>query len=69
MTTEEDRAERLTMGAEEAAQELGVCVKTLYQLAQRQDFPVVRGMRRLRINREGLRRWVNHHTNGMEEEP
>lgn len=50
--------ERLTMSIAEAAMELGVCEKTVYNLTHRQDFPTIKIGRRTRISREGLRDWV-----------
>lgn len=54
----------LTMSVEEAAQQLGVCMKTVYTLTHRADFPVIRIGRRTRISREGLREWVRQQTEG-----
>lgn len=48
----------LTMSVEQAAEQLGVCVKTVYTLTHRADFPVIRIGRRTRISREGLQEWV-----------
>lgn len=50
--------ESLTMSVQEAAQQLGICTKSLYTLTHRQDFPTVKIGRRTRISREGLREWV-----------
>ena len=50
--------EKLTISAEECAEQLGVSLKTVYNLTRRQDFPTVRIGRRIRISREGLRDWV-----------
>ena len=52
----------LTMSVEQAAEQLGVCVKTVYTLTHRADFPVIRIGRRTRISREGLREWVRQQT-------
>lgn len=52
----------LTMSVEQAAEQLGVCVKTVYTLTHRADFPAVRIGRRTRISREGLREWVRKQT-------
>lgn len=48
----------LTMSVEQAAEQLGVCVKTVYTLTHRADFPVIRIGRRTRISRAGLAEWV-----------
>ena len=50
--------ETLTMSVEEAAQELGICTKLVYQLTHRADFPTIKFGRRTRVSREGLREWV-----------
>lgn len=52
----------LTMSVEQAAEQLGVCVKTVYTLTHRADFPVIRIGRRTRISREGLQEWVRKQT-------
>lgn len=52
------KAERLTMGVEEAAEELGVNVKTVYLLARTDDFPAFHIGRKVRISWEGLALWV-----------
>lgn len=54
----------LTISVEQAAEQLGVCVKTVYALTHRADFPVIRIGRRTRISREGLREWVKNQTEG-----
>ena len=50
--------ERLTMSVAEAAQQLGICTKSVYTLTHRQDFPTIKIGRRTRISREGLAEWV-----------
>lgn len=50
--------ETLTMGAEEAAENLGVCTKVVYDLARTDGFPAVRIGRKVRISRAGLAQWV-----------
>lgn len=52
----------LTMSVEQAAEQLGVCVKTVYTLTHRADFPVIRIGRRTRISRAGLEEWVRKQT-------
>lgn len=54
----------LTMSVEQAAEQLGVCIKTVYTLTHRADFPVIRIGRRTRISREGLREWVRQQMEG-----
>lgn len=58
---------RLTMSISEAAQELGICEKSVYTLTHRADFPVIRLGRRVRISREGLRIWVRQQAQGNTE--
>lgn len=57
----------LTMSVEEAAQELGICVKIAYDLTHRQDFPTIKIGRRIRISREGLREWVRQQEQNRKE--
>lgn len=57
----------LTMSVEEAAQELGICVKIAYDLTHRQDFPTIKIGRRTRISREGLREWVRQQEQNRKE--
>lgn len=49
---------RLTLSVAEAAKELGICTKNVYNLCHRQDFPTVRIGQRVRISRAGLAEWV-----------
>ncbi|MBQ8814104.1 MAG: helix-turn-helix domain-containing protein [Lachnospiraceae bacterium] len=57
----------LTMSVEEAAKELGICVKIAYDLTHRQDFPTIKIGRRTRISREGLREWVRQQEQSRKE--
>ena len=50
--------EKLTLSVAEAAEHIGVCTKTLYELTHRADFPTIKIGRRTRISYEGLREWV-----------
>lgn len=50
--------ERLTMSVAEAADHLGISLKSAYTLTHRADFPVIKIGRRTRISRDGLREWV-----------
>lgn len=50
--------ERLTMSVAEAADQLGISLKSAYTLTHRQDFPTIKIGRRTRISRDGLREWV-----------
>lgn len=53
---------KLTLSVQEAAEELGVCSKTVYNLIHREDFPVLRIGTRVRISRAGLAAWVQANT-------
>ena len=53
---------KLTLSVKEAAEELGVCSKTVYNLIHREDFPVLRIGTRVRISRAGLAAWVQANT-------
>lgn len=57
----------LTMSVEEAAQQLGVCMKTVYTLTHRADFPAIRIGRRTRISRAGLAEWIRQQEQGRME--
>ncbi len=61
-------AESLTMSVEEAAQQLGICTKIVYQLTHRADFPTIKIGRRTRVSREGLREWVRKQEQNRTEE-
>lgn len=54
------RVERLTMSVAEAAAELGVSTKKMYDVVHRRDFPTVKIGTRIRVSREGLREWVRN---------
>ena len=58
----------LTMSVAEAAEQLGICTKSLYTLTHRQDFPTVKIGRRTRISREGLKEWVRRQEQNRGEE-
>ncbi len=49
---------RMLLTVQEAAQELGVCSKLVYDLSHRPDFPTVKLGRRTMVSREGLAAWV-----------
>lgn len=53
---------KLTLSVKEAAEELGVCSKTVYNLIHREDFPALRIGTRVRISRAGLAAWVQANT-------
>lgn len=58
--------ESLTISVAEAAEQLGVCVKTVYDLTHRPGFPVIKIGRRTRVSREGLAEWVRRQENRKE---
>ena len=55
-----ERVERLTMSVAEAAAELGVSTKKMYDVVHRRYFPTVKIGTRIRVSREGLREWVRN---------
>lgn len=63
--TEITKAEQLALTVKEAAKLLQVSSPTMYELVNRSDFPVIRVGRSIRINREGLRLWLNSNTQNM----
>lgn len=50
---------RITINTREAAQILGVSLPTMYELVHAEGFPSIRVGRKILINVEGLRNWVN----------
>lgn len=58
---------RLTVNVPEAAQMIGVCSKTMYNLIHSKGFPVVWFGRKPLIPIEGLQEWLRQQTaKGME---
>ncbi len=53
-----EKAERMTMSADEASVELGISIKSVYALARTDDFPAFHIGRKVRISREGLALWI-----------
>lgn len=51
--------DKLTYNSREAAAALGVSLPTFYELAARDDFPVVRVGRRVLVPVEDLRAWLS----------
>ncbi len=49
---------RMLLTVQEAAEELGICSKVVYDLTHRADFPTVKIGRRTLVSREGLAEWV-----------
>lgn len=56
--------EKLAVSVPEAAELLGMCPKTVYQLTRRQDFPAFKAGNRTIISVEGLREWVKNQAMG-----
>ncbi len=50
--------EKLALSVPEAAELLGMCPKSVYQLTRRRDFPSFKAGSRTVISAEGLREWV-----------
>lgn len=50
----------LLLTVPEAAAEIGICDRIMYQLARRKDFPTVRIGKRVFISRRGLVEWVRN---------
>lgn len=50
--------ERITMTIQEAMQALGLSYVTVYNLCKQNDFPSFRVGRRILIDREGLKKWM-----------
>lgn len=50
--------DKLAFNSKEAAAALGVSLPTFYELAARDDFPVVHVGRRVLIPVDGLREWL-----------
>ena len=53
-----ERVQRLTMSVYEAAEELGISPKKVYELTHAADFPAFKLGTRTRVSRDGLREWV-----------
>lgn len=56
--------ERIAVSVAEAAEMLGMCPKTVYQLTRRADFPAFKNGNRTIISVEGLREWVKAQATG-----
>ena len=50
--------EKIAISVPEAAEMLGMCPKSVYQLTRRADFPAFKSGNRTIISVEGLRAWV-----------
>lgn len=50
--------EKLAITVSEAAEMLGICPKTAYQLSRRADFPCFKVGNRTVVSVEGLKKWV-----------
>ena len=49
----------LTYSAQEVAEQLGVSLSKVYQLAKTKGFPTVMMGKRIRFSKKGLERWVD----------
>ena len=56
--------ERIAVSVAEAAEMLGMCPKTVYQLTRRADFPAFKVGNRTVISVEGLQEWVRRQAMG-----
>lgn len=53
-----ENMEKIAISVPEAAEMLGMCPKSVYQLTRRADFPAFKTGNRTIISVEGLRAWV-----------
>lgn len=58
--------EKIAISVPEAAELLGMCPKSVYDLARRPDFPASKTGNRTIISVEGLRAWVLKQATGEE---
>lgn len=56
--------EKIAISVSEAAEMLGMCPKTVYQLTRRADFPAFKAGNRTIISVEALREWVHKQATG-----
>ena len=54
------RPDALLLTVSQTAELLQLGRDTVYQLTHREDFPAIRLGRNVRINREGLQRWLDN---------
>ena len=59
-----ENMEKIAISVPEAAEMLGMCPKSVYQLTRRADFPAFKTGNRTIISVEGLRAWVLKHATG-----
>ena len=64
MNRKEKVMEKIAVSVQEAAEMLGMCPKTVYQLTRRADFPAFKTGNRTIISVEGLREWVKAQATG-----
>jgi excisionase family DNA binding protein len=64
---EESELRRELLRVEEAARVLGIGRTKVYELIAREELPVVRLGRAVRIPRVGLSTWIEMHTTGADE--
>lgn len=56
--------EKMALSVAEAAELLGLCPKSVYELTRREDFPAFKAGSRTIISAEGLREWVQKQAAG-----
>ena len=56
--------EKIAISVPKAAEMLGMCPKTVYQLTRRADFPAFKAGNRTIISVEALREWVRSEATG-----
>ena len=56
--------EKMALSVVEAAELLGLCPKSVYELTRREDFPAFKAGSRTIISAEGLREWVQKQAAG-----
>ena len=59
--------EKLTISVAEAAELLGVSVKTAYDLTHQEGFPAIQIKRRIRVSYSGLKEWIRRQSGELEE--
>ncbi len=54
--------EKLALSVAEASRELGICLKSMYNLTKQAGFPALKIGNRTIIPRDGLREWIHRQT-------
>ncbi|MBR3874148.1 MAG: helix-turn-helix domain-containing protein [Clostridia bacterium] len=58
---DENKKEKILIGAKEAAALLNVSMPTFYQMAASEGFPSLRAGKKILVSVDGLKEWVNQH--------